>query len=111
MKPNIKSLHFKLALLSLLAYIINLFILSAQVRENILNASIGEKLPSIYFFLPFLWISLAGLLFFKSTKIKQSITNQILALILTPIILSPILAIFYVIMVLLPIYNIAGSSL
>lgn len=88
-----------------------MFILRNQVQGYILNANVDERLPIIYYYLPYLWISLAGLLFFKSTNKGQDVTYQIVALILTPMIFSPVLAVIYVIMILLPIYGIVGGTL
>lgn len=111
MKPNIKSTNFKLALFSFIAFFIHLFVLQSQVENSLLNNPTGENLPSIYFYLPYFWVGLAGLLFFKATKKEQTLQNQVLAFILTPLILSPILAFIYVIIVLLPIYGLAGQSI
>lgn len=111
MKPDTKSKYFKLSLFCFAAHFIHLFVLQYQVRNVILHNIDGENLPTLYYYLPYIWVAIAGLLFFKATKKKQSLQNQIMAFILTPLILSPILGIIYVIIVLLPIYEIAGQSI
>jgi hypothetical protein len=107
MKPNTKSGSFKLSLVAAALYVLHLIILRSQVTESVAN---GNNLPSLYFYLPYLWVSFAGLLFFMATNKKQTVRNRILAFVLTPFILSPILGILYVTVVLLPIYSLVGNS-
>lgn len=56
------------------------------------------------------WVALGGLFFYKSTANKQSIAMQLLAFISTPFMLAPILAIIYVLVILLPLYNLVNKS-
>lgn len=109
MKPNIKTSSFKLSLLCVVLFGVHLAILQHQLLGLFEGDSQVENLPLVYYILPYIWVCLAGLFYFRSTNMRQAVSNQILAFILTPIVLSPALAVIYYIVIMAPVYGLASK--
>ena len=107
MKASFRSINFKLALLSLVLFVVHLVMLGRYTANLLLD---GRTLNAIYIYLPLLWVSLAGLLYFRATKLKQNTVNQVLAFLMTPFILSPVIAMLYSAVFLAPLYGLVGQS-
>ncbi len=109
MKPNTKSKYFYLSIVACVAYFVHLFVLRSMVIHVLtIKSANGDTLPALLY-MPFLWISLAGWFYYKSTKANQAMSRQTLAFVVTPIVLAPVLGLLYVLIVLTPIYSLAGQ--
>ena len=111
MKPNTKSIYFKLSIVFLLAFFIHLFILAGFIRHYVASSSSSTNHYSGFLiFVPVTWVSLSGLSFYKSTNSKQTPIRQLVAFLLSPVVLAPILGIIYTIVVLLPLYSLVNKG-
>jgi len=103
MKPNTKSIFFKLSLACVIAFFVQMFILRGYVL-HILNTNQSTSLLCALYLLGILWISIGSTFYYKSTKYDQKPLKQILVFVLSPFVFAPIIAFLYVIIVLLPLY-------
>jgi hypothetical protein len=111
MKPNTKSMFFKLSLLCLVLFVSQTVLSRIYVGRIVQeDKSSSLHLVSLFYWLGVLWVALAVVLYYKTTRFKQSFVRQALVFVLSPIALSPIIGVVYVVIVLLPIYNLAGNG-
>ena len=111
MKPNTKSAYFKLSIVCFVAFLIQIVFLRGYAQDVVENGNKSEAVIQITFWLGVLWVSLGSLFWFKSTKHIQTLQNQILVFVLSPIVFSPIIGGLYVTIVLLPLYDLVGENL
>lgn len=104
-----KSGYFKCSLVSPLLFVVSLYVVGNLIRNAIKLNHPTSMLVAVSW-LALLWVSLFGLFLYRSTTAKQSIVRHILVFALTPVVLSPILAIVYFLLVLSPLYNLVSSS-
>jgi hypothetical protein len=109
MKPNTKSIFFKLSILCLILFVLQLFI-TRQLALNAVKGSRSTSLIAPLYWLGIFWVSLGSAFYYKTTKYKQTFVRQLLVFILTPIALAPFIGIIYVIVVLLPLYGQISQS-
>jgi ABC-type enterochelin transport system permease subunit len=107
MKPNTKLLSFKISLLFFVLFFVQLIVTRIYVMHVVLNDQSTAFVGPLYW-LGLVWISLGSLFYYKSTRYKQNLLRQLLVFVVSPILFIPLIGIAYVIVVLLPLYNIAG---
>jgi hypothetical protein len=111
MKPNPKSKYFKISLACFAAYLVTLVVLRFYVVHAVRSGNSFTLLINALFWASVLWVSLGSLFWFKTTKNKQNAMNHVAAFLLGPVVLSPIIGFLYVLVVLMPIYSLVGSTL
>jgi len=100
MKPNTKSTYFKLSVACFVAFLVQIVFLRGYALDVVENGDKSETMIQFIYWLGVLWISLGSLFWFKSTKNKQTLLNQFLVFVLSPIVFSPIIGGLYVTIVL-----------
>ena len=108
-KPNRKSIYFKLSLIFPLIFIVQTFIESRIVSRDVKDGKSSTSIELVYW-LGILWVSLAVLMYYKSTSKRQAWSRYLLVFILSLWCIAPIAGIIYVAIVLTPIYSLAGSG-
>lgn len=111
MKPNTKSIFFKLSIVCFVAFIIQLIFMQGYARGVVEGGDTSASLIQPIYWLGVFWVSLGSLCWFKSTKNKQTLLNQVLVFVLSPIALSPVIIGLYIAVVLLPLYSLVGENL
>ncbi len=109
MKPNTKSKYFKLSLMSAGLFLIHLLILGLFIKSAVKHDHPASTFVQLSW-VAIVWISLAAVFYYKTTQFRQALLRQIAVFFLAPIVLSPILAVLYVVIVLLPIYSLANQN-
>jgi hypothetical protein len=109
MKINIKSKYFQFSLVSVILYIASL-VITGNLIKNAVMLDHSTSPFIIISWIALIWISLAGMFLYKSTNAPQSSLWSAIVFFLTPIVFSPILAVFYVQIVLSPMHNLASQK-
>jgi len=110
MKPDTSSKNFKISLTFFGVFILHLLLLRFYALNAVQSSEVVASSIFPLLLLGAVWISLASLFWYKSTDKQQTIIKHGLVFLISPIVLSPILAILYVIVVLFPLYDLVGSD-
>lgn len=107
---NVKnSPYLYLAIVAFIFFFIHLFTVRHMVLAE-LQSNSKTQVNTLTLYSPVIWLSFAGLFLYKATTFKQSLLNQLLAFLFTPVALLPFEALFYVLIVLTPLYNLVGKT-
>lgn len=90
-------------------FFVSLAVISSFIKSALKHDHPVSTLVAISTF-SLLWVSFAGVFYYKATKLKQTTLRQAAIFVLTPIVLSPIIAVTYVAIVLFPIYSLVNQN-
>ncbi len=109
MKPNTRLISFKLSLLCFGIFLLQLIATRIYIQHIVANAQSTSLVGPLYW-LGVLWISLGSTFYYRTTKHRQTPVRQLLVFVLSPLVFAPLIGIFYVIIVLFPLYDLIGHS-
>ena len=109
MKPNTKSIYFKLSILFTLFFIIQSYV-EGRLVYNVVKYNKHISSVALAYWLGLLWLALASLMYYKATKNKQTWERQLLIFVMAPFIFAPLAGLIYVTLVILPSYGLINNS-
>lgn len=109
MKPDTSTTSFKLSLLCFGAFIAQLVATRIYVQHVVASNQSSTLVGPIYW-LGVLWVSLGSMFYYRATKNKQTPQRHLLVFILSPLMFAPLIGLLYAVVVLLPLYSLAGQS-
>lgn len=104
MKPQTKSVFFKLSLVCFAVFFVQLVFVRSYA-QHVIDVNQSESLIGLFYWLGLIWIGLGSSFYYKTTNHRQTVLNQILIFLISPLVFAPIAAVLYVFIVLLPLYG------